>query len=148
MLRALARGEVIMSNTVEPLVWDKRYAIGVDRIDREHESLFANYNVFVQSTQNAGDATAVKFGIDLLTNYAANHFANEESVMRAANFPELRTHIVEHERFLDELSRMKNAFSAGEPVYDAVCTFYRTWLTNHITINDRKLGAFVYGLGG
>ena len=137
-----------MSNTVEPLVWDKRYAIGVERIDREHESLFENYNLFVQSTHNAGDATAVKFGIDLLSNYAANHFANEESVMRAANFPELRPHIQEHERFLAELSKMKQAFSAGEPVYETICRFYRTWLINHITINDKKLSAFVYGLGG
>jgi hemerythrin-like metal-binding protein len=137
-----------MSNTVEPLVWDKRYAVGVDRIDREHESLFNNYNVFIQSTQNTGDQTAVRFGIDLLSNYAANHFANEESVMRAANFPELHPHHLEHERFLAELDRLKRAYVAGEPVYENLCRFYRTWLTNHITLNDKKLSAYVYGLGG
>jgi hemerythrin-like metal-binding protein len=137
-----------MSNAVEPLVWDKRYAVGVDRIDYEHETLFNNYNVFVQSTQNTGDETAVKFGIDLLSNYAANHFANEESVMCAANFPDFRAHHLEHEYFLAELARMKRAFAAGEPVYEALCTFYRTWLINHIRLKDKKLSRFVYGLGG
>ncbi len=137
-----------MRNTVEPLVWNKQYAIGVDRIDREHQSLFANYNVFIQATQNTGDPKAIKFGIDLLSNYAANHFANEEAVMTAANFPDLRTHHLDHERFLEELAKMKRAYETGEPVYEALCDFYRTWLIKHITVKDKKLSAYVYGLGG
>ncbi len=137
-----------MDRNAEPLVWDTRYAVGVDRIDREHESLFKNYNVFVQSTQNTGDQTAVTFGLDLLTNYAATHFSNEEAVMRAANYPDINAHAAEHGKFLAELSRLRGALAGGEAVYEQLCRFYRIWLTNHIMISDKKLSNFVYGLGG
>ncbi len=68
--------------------------------------------------------------------------------MDAANYPDIVAHQAEHKKFLAELGRLRAALAAGESVYEQLCDFYRTWLTNHIMVSDKKLSKFVYGLGG
>lgn len=77
-----------------------------------------------------------------LSDYAQQHFADEESLLREAGYPELNSQISQHQFFKDELRRVRDKFCAGDmPTTKKTLSFLRDWFLNHILHHDKLYAA-------
>jgi len=122
------------------LRWKDEYSVGIAAVDHEHRELIDLINRLHQQLM-ASDAeqTVPAFFGDLLAGISA-HFALEEKFMRDQGYERLAPHKEDHERLLDELREIMDAFEQSEEV-DAVELSHRLdpWFTRHFRTHDAEL---------
>jgi hemerythrin-like metal-binding protein len=74
-----------------------------------------------------------------VARYAQCHFAYEETLMLAYEYPEITQHVEHHQRILETL---KNAMSAGMNISQARLQLIE-WLSSHIPLDDRPMAQFI-----
>jgi len=128
------------------LQWKDEYSVGIDAVDYEHKELIGLINRLHQEL-DAGDpkrTVPVFFG-DLLKGIST-HFALEEKFMREHGYSGLGSHKEDHERLLDELRDIMDAFEDAKEIDPAALRErLDTWFTRHFRTHDaalhRSLGA-------
>ena len=122
------------------LHWKDEYSVGIEAVDHEHKELIELINRLHQELE-AADAkrTVPVFFGDLLAGISA-HFALEEKFMRDREYARLAPHKEDHERLLDELREIMDAFEQAEEI-DAVELSRRLdpWFTRHFRTHDAEL---------
>ncbi|KAB2917396.1 MAG: bacteriohemerythrin [Hyphomicrobiaceae bacterium] len=122
------------------LHWKEEYSIGIQGVDHEHRELIDLINHLHEELDRPGSKLTVPafFG-DLLKGISA-HFALEEKCMRDHDYDRLDLHKSDHERLLDELREMMDAFEHAEDV-DRVDLARRldTWFSRHFRTHDAEL---------
>ncbi len=82
------------------IVWNQRYELGVDFIDKEHKQLFSRINRLMALSQEEGkEEWACREGIKYLKNHTIEHFAHEEAYMRSINYSDYEIHKHLHDDF-------------------------------------------------
>jgi hemerythrin-like metal-binding protein len=122
------------------LHWSDDYSVGIDAVDHEHRELIDLINRLHQALDapEAGVTVPAFFG-DLLEGISA-HFALEEKFMRDRGYPQLDSHKADHERLLDELRDIMDAFEQSEEI-DSLELAQRldTWFSRHFRTHDAAL---------
>jgi len=73
-----------------------------------------------------------------LADYTWEHFAAEEAVMNAYDFPWRDTHALEHRKFLAKLDKLRNQWESGELALSVQLLDELThWLSGHVLGTDR-----------
>jgi hemerythrin len=122
------------------LSWKDEYSIGIDAVDDDHKELVDRINRLYQEFDAADARKAVPafFG-DLLAAIAA-HFAIEEEFMRDQAYDWLDPHKEEHERLLNELREMMDAFEWSEEIDTLeLARCLDPWFTRHFRKHDAEL---------
>jgi hemerythrin-like metal-binding protein len=122
------------------LNWKDEYSVGIEAIDYEHKELIDRINRLHQEfdAADAGKAVSAFFG-DLLAGISA-HFALEEKFMLDQAYDRLGPHKEDHERLLDELREMMDAFEWSEEI--DTLELWRCldpWFTQHFRKYDAEL---------
>lgn len=99
----------------------------------------------------AGPRDAAVAALDELARHTREHFAREDAAMRRTGFPPFQVHQAEHQRVLNELRAMENAFVAGGDV--AALHHYLTmdvpqWFLAHIQSMDAVTANWIVAHGG
>ena len=69
------------------LVWNERYNIGVDIIDKEHKKLFSILNkLFDFGQQEEKSKWVCQEAVKYFRDHAVQHFADEESYMASIEY--------------------------------------------------------------
>jgi len=127
--------------------WRDDLRTGVASVDHEHEALIRQINEVDQALRSGGGAAQ---GGDLFGGLYASvsaHFALEERLMRNHHYDHYASHKAEHERLLDEMRELMEAYEhGGDAVYDqAFAERLRQWFMVHFSATDarfyRMLGA-------
>lgn len=85
---------------MKAIVWNKRYELGVDFIDKEHKQLFSTLNKLLTLSENEDKREWVcKEGIKFLKNHTIEHFQHEEAYMRSIDYSEFEVHKRLHDDF-------------------------------------------------
>lgn len=123
------------------LVWQDRFNIGVDFIDREHKKLFSILDkLFRNGKQKEKSQWVCQEGIKYFKDHAMKHFAEEEAYMASIHYADYETHRHLHDNFRKktlpalEKELQKTSFSA-----DAVSHFLGVcagWLIGHTLTED------------
>lgn len=126
-------------------VWEEGYKIGNEEMDAEHLILFALLNQIDININADMAADAMADVLTALGSYIDYHFAHEEALMRAWNYPELENHSAKHHDFMNELARLRTAAEAGEGLTAALKLrgFVLQWLLNHIMEADADYARFI-----
>lgn len=112
--------------------------IGIQEIDAQHETLFAQLvalkrlclkNNFLPAAEAEG----------LLTTLQA-HFATEEAYAAEAKI-EFSQHTKQHRQLFDEVSRALTDAVAGQADIFGVLRYIEYWFERHIAQEDRQLNA-------
>jgi hemerythrin len=122
------------------LDWKDEYSVGIEAVDYEHKQLIDLINRLHDRLNEADSKITVpRFFGDLLKAIAA-HFALEERLMREAGYGALEAHKEDHERLLDDLREMMDAFEWSEEV-DSVELALRldAWFSRHFRTHDAQL---------
>lgn len=76
------------------------------------------------------------------------HFATEERLMAAVRYPGFARHKAEHDGLLQRVTEVQRRCAAGQiKVDEALVTFLRSWLSQHIKEADVRLGSFLRSKG-
>jgi hemerythrin len=124
------------STTTQPVAkveWTDALSVGIDVIDDDHKGLINIINRVLEAEREGG---SVKWALGELAGYASSHFAREEKMMAAANYPELAAHKKAHKAFVEWLRSLRTVYGAdpGAEYYlaESMREYLQTWLTNHI----------------
>lgn len=126
------------------LAWDKRYNIGVEMIDREHEKLFHILNKLYEfGRQKEKSHWACQEAVKYFKDHTLQHFADEEGYMESIGYAGLETHRRIHRNFRErtlpalELELKKTNYSENSiSHFFGVCA---GWLVGHTLIEDHLI---------
>lgn len=129
---------------VTNLIWDDRYNIGVESIDKEHKKLFSVMNKLLQYKDHVKkNQWAFEEGIKYFKEHALKHFTDEEKYMASIGYVNFETHRRAHDSFrkktLPELEReLKRSRYSAESIdhFLGVCA---GWLFGHTLTEDRAI---------
>lgn len=126
------------------LVWDERYNVGVDIIDREHKKLFSildKLHTFGHSEEKSH--FACQEAIKYFKDHAIQHFADEEAYMASINYPGLEAHRRIHkdfrERMLPALEHELELSHFSETSIHHFLGVCAGWLMGHTLIEDHLI---------
>ena len=128
---------------------DPKYRTGIAQIDREHLRLFEIIDevegaLSSADSQSDGTEQHLQHAIGELVDYTRTHFASEEGLMLAANYPKLIAHRELHVDLLRQADDMSMRVELGdESAILDLSRFLADWLVNHILSADREFARFV-----
>jgi len=119
--------------------WSPEYEFGIDDIDNQHRKLVRILNNLWDSYNTGADREAIASIIDELIFYTKIHFNNEEKYMEDINYPGLKDHRLIHRELTSQVIGIQNDFKNGNAkVDDKLLEFLKSWLSNHILVEDKK----------
>lgn len=126
------------------LVWEERFNIGVDVIDREHKKLFRIINkLFAFGEDEEKTQWVCQEGIKYFKDHAMKHFADEEAYMESIQYSGLKMHKRIHQDFREKtLPALERELEETDYSPDAVSHFLGVctgWLLGHTMIEDRAI---------
>ncbi len=126
------------------LVWQDRFNIGVDVIDKEHKKLFSILNkLFASKRQDEKSRWACQEGIKYFREHAMKHFAEEEVYMASISYSGFETHRLVHDNFrkntLPSLEKELNQSNYSEEAIDHFLGVCAGWLIGHTLTEDRAI---------
>jgi len=125
-------------------MWKDEYCIGVEIVDKQHQSLFE---------KTAELHSAIELGVEenkqeiidsiiFLKSYALNHFSDEEEYQKSIEYSGFEEHKAQHKAFIKNLlqheKEMKQANFAEEPVREFAKTL-KVWLLFHVANSDQRI---------
>jgi len=114
--------------------WTPDLGTGVQEIDAQHQALF-EWLAELETAAMDGRTLFGAYALTRLKHYARDHFELEESLMRAAAYPDLAAHMAEHAAFRAKLTELRLK-SIGRDISADTVDFLRTWLTQHVATSD------------
>jgi len=124
------------------LAWDRNLETGDDEIDGQHRELFRRIERLLQASRDKRSAQEVAQTLTFLGDYVVHHFAAEERMMVAADYPDMQAHLAEHQRFVHEFTVLYQEFKSEGPTtlfIIRVGNRVTGWLREHIYRTDRRL---------
>lgn len=121
--------------------WRDDYRTGIASVDHEHEGLIRILNDLYARQAGKADKQAVADFLGEINAKISAHFALEEKIMRECDYDQYADHKADHERLLDGIRDIMDAFDRGAYVnYDDVLAMHlRDWFTQHFKTRDARL---------
>jgi hemerythrin len=127
----------------EDYEWTDSYRLGIPGVDQEHRTFFALLTA-IQLSVEEQDGLGAREALRNLRLYAENHFAHEESYLRALGYPALPGHQAEHAEFMRDVTVLE----ATPEIPTAVAIdLARQWIARHILGSDRRYGRWIEEAG-
>jgi hemerythrin len=128
------------------LQWTENLSVGVTQMDDHHKKLVSLINMLFDAM--SGDATStVETVLNDLLDYTRYHFAEEEKLLAASDYPDLEEHQGIHRAMVKEVLDMRQRYldkPASVPPNEAL-DFLSKWLMRHIIGKDLRYRPFVEG---
>lgn len=126
------------------LIWEERFNIGVEIIDKEHRNLFKIINkLFEFQDDDEKSRWACQEGIKFFKSHAIKHFADEEDYMKSIGYSGLETHCRIHKDFREKiLPALESELEQTDYSLDSVGHFIGVctgWLIGHTLIEDHAI---------
>lgn len=114
--------------------WDKKYEIGVGRMDLQHQGLIRLMNQLHMESKSGARKSQLLATLTELTRLTEKHFAEEEQYMRSISYSGLKSHSMIHTQLISSLKDHATNFSAAavQNIPDSMFTFLKLWLSSHI----------------
>lgn len=129
---------------MERVVWDEKYKIGVEAVDKAHAKLFRIMGKLLDiSGTPEGNQHTYREALKYLETYCMSHFFEEEAYMRSIRYRGYAQHKKIHDNFRDKtLVSLKRDLELSGYSAAAVQRFAVTlnrWLIEHIMREDQAI---------
>ncbi len=126
------------------LVWNDRYNVGVNVIDKEHKKLFRILNkLFAYGQQETKRSWVCQETVKYFKDHALRHFQDEEEYMASIGYAGLKMHMRIHKNFRDTtLPALEKELEMADYSEEAVNHFLGVcagWLIGHTLIEDQAI---------
>ncbi|MBP7211624.1 hemerythrin family protein [bacterium] len=127
---------------------DERFSVHIQEIDEQHKMLISYLDELYDAMQKGEAHKILKPLLKKLVGYAQTHFATEEYYFRIFDYPESQKHEAEHDAFVEKVRKFQDDFNAGKAMLSIeIADFLRNWISEHISIEDKKYSAFLNSKG-
>jgi hemerythrin len=120
--------------------WTNTFEIGHAEIDEQHKRLLLLCTAVMEPLINSAELKPGGVQLQALIDFAQEHFAFEEGLMRSAGYPEAARHAEHHASLLEEFRRycynMQRSQNAN-PI--SLMSFLWSWINVHVDSEDREL---------
>jgi hemerythrin len=123
--------------------WKEEFETGIDFIDYEHRRLVELINRICDDSIHAASADTVADGLGELYAQICAHFALEERLMREEKYQRYEVHKADHEKLLDEIRSMMDAYEEGlcETCKKTLEECLTAWFYKHFRTQDAHFEA-------
>ncbi|MBZ2170935.1 diguanylate cyclase [Nitratidesulfovibrio sp. SRB-5] len=131
------------------LAWSRSYECGEARIDAQHRQLFEMVNRLLAAfLDNAPRAACLAIIHELLTALA-EHFRDEEAVLRSRGYPDAEHHAELHATLLEAAGDLAARYEhANLPLDTALRVISHEVVARHMLDDDTKFHPYVQGTSG
>ncbi|WP_440877572.1 bacteriohemerythrin [Thalassotalea sp. PLHSN55] len=121
-----------------PLItWNqKRYGIGVESIDQQHQQLVNYINILAEAINAQQSNEIIEPLFQQLYDYTLHHFKEEEQYFYRLSKNDRLLHKLQHKHFIEELTRIKQL--SRQLISNDLLFFLTDWFINHILGEDQK----------
>ena len=140
--------EVFLGKNNGGILWDNRFCMGCQEVDDQHRGLFAFVGELLDQCFEGSSVEKLNDALDVLVEYAVNHFRDEEAVQLRCGFPDYAQHKSQHEDFALVVVDLVHRFSlhgSSEELSRDVNAIVVDWLIHHICEEDSKIGKHMQG---
>lgn len=130
--------------------WSSDLETGNGTIDEQHKELIAAINNLLDACSQGKGRDVLKETTAFLYDYTSKHFADEEKLQLASQYPDYTNHKQYHEGFkkvVKEISEQINAEGPTLLLVGKVNSSIGGWLINHIKKEDVKVAAHIRSKG-
>lgn len=128
--------------------WNDKYSVQVNEMDNQHKELIIILNELYDAMSSGKSNQVLSSVLLKLLNYTRKHFAAEELFMHKCGYPGYESQKREHAAFITKIQEFQSSFNAGKITLSLdISTYLKNWLVNHISIEDKKYGAFASSKG-
>ena len=127
------------------IIWDDRWSIGDELIDSQHKELVKLVNELVISCDNK--KADISAALSFLVQYTITHFDDEEKLQQSCGFPHYEEHKQMHDNLKSIAGRLvaeHDEFGSTSKLQDALRNILMKWLVDHITVEDKKIGDYIW----
>ncbi len=131
---------------MEHISWTEDLAVGVEAVDDQHKQFFKAANNLAEAMWEGRTKEEVGRTLDFLTEYAALHFHDEETLMTKYQYPQLTAQQSAHIAFNNQMKDLQNRYRSGESASTIAIELLNgacDWFRNHIRLMDKPMGEFV-----
>jgi len=122
--------------------WSNQYAVYLPQIDAEHRAIFLMGAELARATAARAPQARIREIVRAIIGSAADHFAHEERLMRAARYQGFDWHKKQHDGVRRKLKQLAKCIEAGDREAPAeLLSYLAHWLHGHTTLTDRMMGA-------
>ena len=128
------------------VVWDEKYATGIDLIDIQHKELFLLTNELFRACLTGEKALKSVFTETMgrMVDYVRFHFSAEQELLHRIKYPEYQEHKKQHENLIRDILEAVKAHHKGEKfVPNQFVRTMRDWILGHIALSDRQYAAYI-----
>jgi hemerythrin-like metal-binding protein len=129
---------------MKDLVLDSTLIIGIDEIDDDHGKLINLFNILNHSVTEGAATEYVAAVLEELINCTAWHFSHEERLMLKYGYDAYEEHKADHQDLIDGVKELQQKFlQTGKLDKKEHLEFLERWLTEHILVDDIRLGSYL-----
>lgn len=131
------------------MVWNDRLMTGIGAVDGDHRKLVRMINSLYDAIQAGESHAQLQELLKELTDYTRVHFAREERLFEATNYPGAAKHKAEHSAMVAWVEGIRAQVDEGTAVAPSleVMTRLKDWLFDHILGSDRRYVAHMAAAG-
>lgn len=134
---------MLKNPSAELFPWADTYRVGIEEIDSQHLELVRLLNELHHAIVEHQPWSSASKTLKHLAHYAETHFAAEERLMQASDYPDLDIHHRLHETLLRQVNSLQEKLELGVlPVNFELLGFLKRWLFEHINGDDKEFARF------
>lgn len=114
--------------------WEQTFSVGNSLLDTQHRKLLSACDRLYKCLDSEPSAAASEFHdiLNMMAQYASEHFATEESILRQCAYPGLVGQIEEHLAFRERLAELIAHAERGEIDIKGTYQVLSEWVTHHV----------------
>ncbi|MCB4204232.1 bacteriohemerythrin [Deferribacterales bacterium Es71-Z0220] len=141
LMQGINVGEI--KNFIE---WDSSFETGITEFDNQHKKLAALINRIYNAIRDSRAQNEVEAILNELVDYTVYHFDSEEKAFKQFSYPEYAEHRKIHEALKSQVGKFINDLKSGRSsIGYNLMEFLKSWLLNHIKVEDKKYSKFLKG---
>ena len=126
------------------MTWNDKLSVGVETLDKQHVVLIETINELHAAMMKGQARAAAGQILHNLVDYTRDHFAAEEAMMEAAQYPALPAHRLVHRELTRQVEEYVGRYEKGDITLGVhLLNFLSDWLTKHIQGEDKKYGPWL-----
>jgi hemerythrin-like metal-binding protein len=129
-----------------PLIeWRQEFSLGVPDVDHEHRELIELINELYAHLQRQDSSVSVEDFLGEIYAKISAHFALEEKIMRERHYDQYDDHKADHERLLDEIRDIMDAYEDDAHFNESeLAACLTAWFTEHFKTKDARLHKYLH----
>jgi hemerythrin-like metal-binding protein len=136
-----------MIESAELVVWDDRYATGINSIDEQHKQLIVLANKLFEACLANIDVLEVRFkeAMSSMVQYVQFHFESELKILKLINFPDYHNHKKQHDSLVQNILDAVKDYNEGKKyVPNHFARTLRDWVFTHIAVYDKMYSVYAW----